>query len=467
MAVEIEMPQLSSEGESATLASWLVEPGDIVEKGDVIAELETDKATVELEAPASGAIAELRVSAGTEDIGPGTVLGLIEASDAGVEDSGEPGEPHGDSDASLDEGEPEDQAADDRESEGHAAEDREAVSQPAARTEQLESGASTERAATARRGPTPLARRVADEHGVDVRELEGSGPGGRIVEADVRQAAGAPAAETSRSEPAPTDSAASGSTPASKAASKASRASMEASDPALELDPPFESRRLTSMRRTIARRLREAKQTIPHFYLRMRCSMDALLEARARLNESLEERPDGVKLSLNDFILKATALALREVPAANVSFADDAIRFYERVDLSVAVATEGGLVTPIVRDADRKGLARLAAETKELAALARAGKLRPEQFQGGTFTVSNLGMYGIETVYPIVNPPQAGILGVGAVETQPIVRGGEVVVGRMAAFTLAADHRVVDGAIGAQLMAALRSRLEDPAGMLL
>jgi pyruvate dehydrogenase E2 component (dihydrolipoamide acetyltransferase) len=199
----------------------------------------------------------------------------------------------------------------------------------------------------------------------------------------------------------------------------------------------------------------------------MRCSMDALLEARVRLNEALEETSDGVKLSLNDFILKATAMALREVPAANVSFAEDAIRFYERVDLSVAVATEGGLVTPIVRDADRKGLAQLAVETKELVALARAGKLRPEQFQGGTFTVSNLGMYGIETVYPILNPPQAGILGVGAVEAQPIVRAGEVVVGRMAAFTLAADHRVVDGAIGAQLMAALRSRIEDPAGMLL
>ncbi len=460
MAVEIEMPQLSSEGESATLASWLVEPGDIVEKGEVIAELETDKATVELEAPASGAIAELRVSAGSEDIGPGTVLGLIEASDARVEDSGEPGEPRGDSDASKVEGEPEDQAVRDRESGGHAVEDREAVKPPAAGAEQLESRASTEPAATARRGPTPLARRLADEHGVDVRELEGSGPGGRIVEADVRQAAGARAAETSRSEPAQTDSSASGSTPASNA-------STESSDPALELDPPFESRQLTSTRRTIARRLSEAKQTIPHFYLRMRCSMDALLEARARLNEALAEMPDGVKISLNDFILKATAMALREVPAANVSFADDAIRFYERVDLSVAVATGGGLVTPIVRDADCKGLAHLAAETKELAALARAGKLRSEQLRGGTFTVSNLGMYGIETVYPILNLPQAGILGVGAVEAQPIVRGGEVVVGRMAAFTLAADHRVVDGAIGAQLMSALRSRLEDPAGMLL
>lgn len=456
MAVEIEMPQLSSEGESATLASWLVEPGEVVEKGDVIAELETDKATVELEAPASGTIAELRVSAGTDDIGPGTVLGLIEASDAPRSGEAEPAEEQSDEPRPDSDSEPDPKS--DPESERHGVADGEAAEEPGARAERSESGISTERAPTARRGPTPLARRVAEEHGVDVRELEGSGPGGRIVEADVRRAAGTSATGVQE----PPSASASGSAQAGSAA-----ASEASTGPALELDPPFESRRLTPMRRTIARRLSEAKQTIPHFYLRMRCSMDAVLEARTRLNEALEEMPDGVKLSLNDFILKATALALREVPAANVSFAEDAIRFYERVDLSFAVATEGGLVTPIVRDADRKGLARLAAETKELAALARAGKLRPEQFQGGTFTVSNLGMYGIETVYPILNPPQAGILGVGAVEAQPIVRDGEVVIGRMAAFTLAADHRVVDGAIGAQLMAALRSRLEDPAGMLL
>jgi len=442
MAVEIEMPQLSSEGEAegegATLASWLVEPGDVVEKGDVIAELETDKATVELEASASGTIAELRVPAGTEDLGPGTVLGLIDASDAGVEGAEEPAELPDESPSGSDESkdEPRDEPG------------------PQAQTRD-------EHRASRRRGPTPLARRVAEAQGVDVQALAGSGPGGRVVEADVREAAADLPTDGERPVSGPTQ------TESGSSASASGRATEPSAGPALELDPPFESRRLTSMRRTIARRLSDAKQTIPHFYLRMRCSMDALLEARVRLNAALEGTPDAVKLSLNDFVLKATAMALREVPAANVSLAEDSIRFYERVDLSVAVATEGGLVTPIVRDADRKGLARLAVEMKELAALARAGKLRPEQFQGGTFTVSNLGMYGIETVYPILNPPQAGILGIGAVEAQPIVRDGEIVVGHMAAFTLAADHRVVDGAIGAKLMGALRSRLEDPAGMLL
>jgi len=434
MAVEIEIPQLSAEGapegEGATLASWLVEPGDVVEKGDVIAELETDKATLELEAPASGTIAELRVAAGSDDLGPGTVLGLIEESEARAEPSDPPPE----------------------ESEESEPEVREAAAEAGAGAEPSGAGTSLEGASAPRRGPTPLARRVAEEHGVDLREIAGSGPGGRVVEADVRSAAGAPAEPEARSQPAQTGSAPTSESP---------------TDPMLELDPPFESRPLTAMRRTIARRISEAKQSTPHLHLRMRCSMDALLDARSRLNEALEDLPDGVELSLNDFILKATALALREVPAAHASLAEDEIRFYQRVDLGVAVATEDGLVTPIVRDADRKGLARLAAETKELAALARAGKLRPEQLEGGTFSVSNLGLYGIETVDPILNPPQAGILGVGAVEAQPIVRDGEVVIGRLASFTLAADPRVVDGGIAARLMAALRSRIEDPAGMLL
>jgi pyruvate dehydrogenase E2 component (dihydrolipoamide acetyltransferase) len=211
----------------------------------------------------------------------------------------------------------------------------------------------------------------------------------------------------------------------------------------------------------------ESKQQIPHFYLRMRCSMDAVMEARTQLNCELVSEGRDTKISINDFILRAAALALREVPAANVSFAGDEMHVFDRVDISVAVATKGGLVTPVVREADRKGLAELANEVKALAALAREGKLRSEQIQGGTFTISNLGMYGIETVYPILNPPQACILGVGAVEEQPVVRNGEVAIGRIAAITLAADHRAVDGAVGAQLMAAVRERLEEPLCMML
>lgn len=221
------------------------------------------------------------------------------------------------------------------------------------------------------------------------------------------------------------------------------------------------------MRKTIARRMTESKQQVPHFYLRMRCSMDAVMNVRAQLNRELASEGRDTKISLNDFILRASALALRDVPAANVSFAGDEMHVFDRVDISVAVATDGGLVTPVVREADRKGLAALAEEVKGLAVLAREGRLRPEQYQGGTFTISNLGMYGIETVYPILNPPQACILGVGAAEEQPVARNGEIKVGHIAAITLAADHRAVDGAVGAQLMAALREKLEDPLCMML
>ena len=217
----------------------------------------------------------------------------------------------------------------------------------------------------------------------------------------------------------------------------------------------------------------ESKRQVPHFYLRQRCGMDAVLEARRLLNHELGEM--GVKISVNDFVLLASARALREVPEANVSFIDSdggskvapELRVFDRVDIAVAVATDGGLVTPVVRDADRKGLASLAREVKELALLAREGRLRPEQYQGGSFTISNLGMYGVETVYPILNPPQACILGVGAAREEPVVRQGEIGVGHIAAFTLTADHRAIDGAVGARLLAAVCDRLEDPLSMLL
>jgi pyruvate dehydrogenase E2 component (dihydrolipoamide acetyltransferase) len=221
------------------------------------------------------------------------------------------------------------------------------------------------------------------------------------------------------------------------------------------------------MRKTIARRMTEAKQQVPHFYLRSRCPMDAVIEVRAKLNQDLAAEGRDLKISVNDFILRASALALRDVPEANVSFAGDEMHVFEDIDISVAVATEGGLVTPVVRNADRKGLSALAREVKELAGLARSGKLRPEQYQGGSFTISNLGMYGVETVYPILNPPQACILGVGAADEQPVVRDGAIVIGRVASLALAADHRAVDGAVAARFLAALCARLEDPLCMML
>ncbi len=421
MRVQIEMPQLSSEGESATLVSWLVAVGDRVEKGEVIAELETDKSTVELEAPVSGVIATLEVEAGTEDVAPGSVLGAIE-SEAGV--AGSPS----------------------------AAEAEEPAAAPAeAPAPAREPPPPVDADAIVLRSSTPLARRAAAERGLDLVGMAGTGPGGRIVEADVLRLSGAEPMGAPAERPEPAVELRREETPAAP----------------IEEDGSFEVVRLSAMRRTIARRLGDAKREVPHFYLRIRCSMDAVVEARARLNSAQSGNPNGTKLSLNDFVVKAAALALRDVPEANVRFTEEALHVFRRVDVCVAVATEGGLVTPVVRDADRKGLVSLSEEVKDLAERARAGRLRPEEYRGGTFTVSNLGMYGIDTVYPILNPPQACILGVGAAEEQPVVRDGEIGVGRVALLTLAADHRAVDGAVGARLLAAIRERLEDPVGMVL
>ncbi len=417
------MPRLSADTEAATLATWLVSVGDRVEKGDVIAELETDKSTVELEAPATGTILHLDLKEGTEDVRPGTRLGLLDP---------DPG--------------------------GEGKDEREETEKPieaTAASSASESGSARPPETASTREPTPLARRVALLHQVDLANVSGTGPHGRVLEKDVLGAIG--------SGPASRDAV---------ATEPESTGEVEgrAAGPSGETDigsGNFESVRLSAMRRTIARRMSESKREIPHFYLSIRCSMDAVLEARARLNTELADAGRGIKISVNDFIVRAAALALREVPAANVAFAGDEMRIFRSIDISVAVATDGGLVTPVLRDADRKGLATLAREVRALAIAAREGKLRPEQYRGGTFTISNLGMYGIESVYPILNPPQACILGVGAAEERPVVRNGKIGVGHVASLTLAADHRAVDGAVGAELLSALRAHLEDPLGMML
>jgi pyruvate dehydrogenase E2 component (dihydrolipoamide acetyltransferase) len=432
MSVNIEMPELSTEGEGATLATWLVAVGDHVEQGDVIAELETDKSTVELEAPATGTVLEFLVQEGTEGIAPGVLLGILDSVASSVSPaSSAPAEPE------TDERQPESAQS----TQDAASPDREADGSSSKRSGDLAlEGESDLRAST------PLARRAAVNRDVDVVTLSGSGPGGRVLEEDVLRAVEG------------------GSMVAPASAGVATR---EGSVPVIEVSGSVERLRLSAMRKTIARRMTEAKQQIPHFYLRSRCPMDAVMEVRAKLNQDLAAEGRDLKISVNDFIVRASALALRDVPEANVSFAGHEMHIYQDVDICVAVATEGGLVAPVVRNADRKGLAALAGEVKELAALARAGKLRPEQYQGGSFTISNLGMYGVETVYPILNPPQACILGVGAAEEQPVVRDGVVVVGRVASLALAADHRAVDGAVAARFLAALRARLEDPLCMML
>ena len=448
-SIPIEMPQLSAgqdedASEGATLASWLVAVGDLVEQGEVVAELETDKATVELESPVAGLVLELIVAEGTEGVVPGTVLGLLASDGASGNASAGSGDGAASASASV---------SADRDS-GVSEEPA-----PPANTAPEYSGSVGENADAPR--STPLARRAAVANEVDLAELAGTGAGGRVVEADVLRAAGqsegasAVAASEEQRASAPVDS-------------MASVAPVVATiDGSVALEEGVRSERLSAMRKTIARRMTESKQQVPHFYLRMRVRMDEVMSVRARLNEGLAAEGRDVKISVNDFVIRALALGLRDVPAANVQYAGDAMHVFDRVDVSVAVATDGGLVTPVIRDADQKGLTSLAEEVKILAGLARDGKLKPEQYQGGTATISNLGMYGIESVYPILNPPQACILGVGAAEEQAVVVDGELQVGRVASVTLAADHRAVDGAVGAQLLASVRARLIDPLGMML
>jgi pyruvate dehydrogenase E2 component (dihydrolipoamide acetyltransferase) len=390
VTIEIRMPQLAADMTEADLLDWLVAPGDKVEAGDVILELETDKSTVELEAPAGGILTEIRVAAGTQGVPVGEVLGVLEAAE-GVADA----------------------PAEDLAPEATEVAEPLAASEPPANAEPPGDSAPA----------TALARRVAEQSGVALDGVSGTGARGRITRGDVERSLGGPVTPT----------AAGRSIPHSR------------------------------MRRTIAARLTAAKQNVPHFYLHVDCDASSAYEARSVVNAGRSDAP----ISLNDFVIRASALALAEVPAANATWTDDAVILHPTIDVSVAVAIEGGLVTPIVRDADRKGLAAIADEMRDLAARARAGRLVPAEYQGGGFTVSNLGMYGVDSVYPIVNPPQSCILGVGAASERPVVRGGALAVGRVMTLTLCADHRAVDGAVGAQLLAAIRRRLEAPLDMML
>jgi pyruvate dehydrogenase E2 component (dihydrolipoamide acetyltransferase) len=286
---------------------------------------------------------------------------------------------------------------------------------------------------------SPLARRIADAKGIDLRGVNGSGPGGKIVKADL----GLPDAALAQSVPAATPPIPTYGPPAGV---------------------PHDVIALSGMRKTIARRLAEAKQTVPHFYLTVDCNLDALLELRAKLNAILAD--SGVKLSVNDFLIKALALALTEVPGANVQFAGDRMYRFGRVDVSMAVAIDGGLITPVIADAANKRLSTIAKEAKELAALARDGKLKPEQYQGGTVSISNLGMFGIKEMVPVINPPQGMILGIGAGERRPYVVNDELAVATVLSATGSFDHRAIDGGVGAELMRAFRSLVERPMAML-
>jgi len=424
--IEITMPALSPTMESGTLSKWLVAVGDTVKSGDVLCEIETDKASMEFESIDEGVVTELLVAAGTEEVLVGAVILRMSGED-----------------------------------EAPAPKAKAAAAAPAPAAPKAEAPVAAAAApkveapvAVVDRGErvaaSPLARRVAEAKGVDLAGVKGSGPGGRVVLADVEASAGgtAPIAMA----------------PVAKASAPAVAPAQAAPAAVTALaDVPHKIEKLGNVRKVIARRLTEAKQTIPHIYMTVDVQLDALLALRAELNGALEAR--GIKLSVNDMVIKALALGLRQVPKCNVSFAGDSLISYERSDISVAVAAPSGLITPIIFGADSKPLSVIAVEMKALAEKARDGKLQPAEYQGGTASLSNLGMFGIKQFDAVINPPQAMILAVGAGEKRAVVVGDEVRVATVMSVTGSFDHRAIDGADGAALLQVVKGLLEAPLGL--
>ncbi len=435
MPVEILMPALSPTMEEGTLAKWLVKEGDTVSSGDLMAEIETDKATMEFEAVDEGVIGKILVAEGTEGVAVNSPIAIL-----------------------LAEGETADDIGSTAAKSAPSATDTGGDVAPSGAADAVAPPAPTASAAAdgTRVFASPLARRIAADKGLDLSQIQGSGPRGRIVKADVINATASPA----KTAPAAV-------APVAAAASVAAAPAGPSTDVVLKMyaDRPYEEIKLDGMRKTIAARLTEAKQTIPHFYLRRDIKLDALLKFRSTLNKQLEAR--GVKLSVNDFIIKACALALQQVPAANAVWAGDRMLQLKPSDVAVAVAIEGGLFTPVLRDAEMKSLSALSAEMKDLAGRARDKKLAPSEYQGGTFAISNLGMFGIDNFDAVINPPHGAILAVGAGAKKPVVgEDGELAVATVMSVTLSVDHRVIDGALGAELLRAIVENLENPIGML-
>ena len=427
MPIEIKMPALSPTMEEGTLAKWLVKVGDKVASGDIMAEIETDKATMEFEAVDEGTITAIAVAEGTEGVKVGTVIATIAGEDEDASAAPAPKAAETPAPPAPKPAQPTPKPA--------QAEPVEAPAVNPPKAQITPSAAGGDRIIA-----SPLAKRIAAELGVDLAKVTGTGPGGRIVKADVEgaQAGAAPAAA------APTAAAAT-------------------STPMPDFGIPYEAEKLNNIRKVIARRLTEAKQTIPHIYLTVDIRLDALLKLRGELNKALE--PDGIKLSVNDLLIKALAKALIRVPKCNVSFAGDELRKYSRADVSVAVAAPSGLITPIIVDAGVKGVAQISAEMKALADKAKAGKLQPHEYQGGTASLSNLGMFGIKQFEAVINPPQGMIMAVGAGEPRPYVVDGALSVASVMSATGSFDHRAIDGADGAQLMQAFKDLIEAPLGL--
>ncbi len=429
MPIEVLMPALSPTMTEGNLAKWHKREGDEISAGDVIAEIETDKATMEIEAIDEGVLGKILVAEGAQGIAVNTPIALMlaEGEDASALDTAL--KEAGAAEAPAETAEPKDEAP------PRAAEE---APRPAPQREGKE-----------RVFASPLARRMAKQAGLDVAAIEGSGPHGRIVKKDIEAALAAGVAQA----PPPADR------PAAPPAAPA----VEAPGMPAYVEVPH-----TVMRKIIARRLVESKREAPHFYLTIDCRIDELLKVREELNgRSPEEGPGAYRISVNDFVIRAAALALKQVPAANATWTETAIRRYQAADISVAVALPDGLITPIIRGADQKGLADISREMVELAARARAGKLTPEEYQGGTFSISNLGMFGIKDFAAVINPPQGCILAVGAGGQRPVVTDGALALATVMSCTLSVDHRAVDGAVGAEFMAAFKQLIEDPLTMLL
>jgi pyruvate dehydrogenase E2 component (dihydrolipoamide acetyltransferase) len=442
MPIKILMPALSPTMTEGNLARWVKNEGDTVKAGDVIAEIETDKATMEVEAVDEGTLGKILVPGGTEGVKVNEPIALLleEGEDASALEAGAAPAP------AKANGEAKEQAKEARKPDSPASPQSGGVARERMVEAEPPSAGQGERVFA-----SPLARRMAEQAGLDLKQVKGTGPHGRIIKADIEAALKGPRPAAA---------------PEAKPAQQPAAAPAPA--PAAALGPipgaAYEEIQLSNMRKVIARRLTEAKRDIPHFYLTLDCRLDALLAMRAQLNG--REGAD-YKLSVNDFVIKAVALAMRRVPGVNASWGGDKVYQYKDVDVSVAVAIEGGLITPIVRRADQKGLSTISNEMKDLAKRAKEGKLKPEEFQGGGFSISNLGMYGIKDFLAVINPPQACILAVGAGEKRPVVKGDQVEVATMMTCTLSVDHRVVDGALGAQFLAEFRKLVEDPLALLL
>ncbi|MEW4466967.1 pyruvate dehydrogenase complex dihydrolipoamide acetyltransferase [Parasphingorhabdus sp. JC815] len=439
MSINLQMPALSPTMEEGTLAKWLVKEGDKISSGDLLAEIETDKATMEFEAIDEGTIAKIVVAEGTDNVKVGDVIAIIaeegEDVDTAAKDSVATDSGTKENEGSTSKKQPAKEAKAEPESKDKPELKQEDAPEPASASKDGE-----------RIKASPLARRLAEQKGVDLSALKGSGPGGRIIKADIDSAkAGTAPVKSESATPAPSE----------KAAAKPTTD---------EFTVPHKSEKLSGMRKTIARRLTEAKQSIPHYRVSIDVNIDKLLKLRSELNASLEAR--GIKLSVNDMMIKAQAVALMQAPDSNVSYTDDAMIRYERADIAVAVSIPGGLITPIITGADTKSLSTIATEMQDLAERAKSGKLKMHEYQGGTASLSNMGMFGVTSFDAVINPPHGMILAISAGIKKPVVIDDSVQIATIMTATGSFDHRAIDGATGAAFMKAFKETVENPLGML-